>query len=91
VHTWRKELEESFEKRPAIEAEDAKKNQFNIAGENLQRWNSWTKIALDQQNILHWLFVKTATRTKVSRGVFAMDNKISETGESHGGSGKLSV
>jgi hypothetical protein len=66
VH-WRKELEESFEKRPAVEAEAyfKKKNQFNIAGENLQSgWSVWTKIALDQQNILHWLFVATAKDLK---------------------------
>jgi hypothetical protein len=89
VH-WRKELEESFENRPAKEAEEYfKKNQFNIAGLNL----SEDEIHEQKQHLINkiycigYLLHRYKDESK-PWCVFAMDNKISETGESHGGSGK---
>lgn len=89
VH-WRKELEESFEGRPEIEAEKYfKQNQFNIAGERL----SEDEIHEQKLHLINkiysigYMLHKYKDESK-AWCVFAMDNKISETGESHGGSGK---
>lgn len=89
VH-WRKDLEDSFEGKPEKEAlEYFKENQFNIAGKNLsedevfeQKLHLINKI-YSIGYILHKY--KDESRTWC---VFAMDNKISDNGESHGGSGK---
>jgi hypothetical protein len=89
VH-WRKELEESFENRPAKEAEEYfKNNHFNIAGDNL----SEDEVHEQKQHLINkiycigYLLHRYKDESK-PWCVFAMDNKISETGESHGGSGK---
>ena len=89
VH-WRKELEEEFESRPAKEADEYfKTHQFNIAGPNL----SEDEIHEQKQHLINkiycigYLLHRYKDESK-PWCVFAMDNKISETGESHGGSGK---
>jgi hypothetical protein len=89
VH-WRKEIEESFEGKPSKEAEEYfKENQFNIAGELLTP----DEILEQKQHLINkiysigYLLHKYKDESK-AWCVFAMDNKISENGESHGGSGK---
>lgn len=89
VH-WRKELEESFEGKPAKEAEAYFiKNQFNIAGPNLSEDEKYEQ-KLHIINKIYCIGYLLHTFKDESKPwcVFAMDNKISETGESHGGSGK---
>jgi len=89
VH-WRKELEESFEGKPAKDAEAYfEKNRFNIAGKNL----SEDEIYEQKLHIINKIYcigylLHTFKDESKPWCVFAMDNKISETGESHGGSGK---
>ncbi|WP_372744310.1 primase-helicase family protein [Lutibacter sp.] len=89
VH-WRKELEESFEGRPEKEADEYfKKNQFNIAGSRL----SEDEILEQKQHLINkiysigYMLHKYKDESK-AWCVFAMDNKLSDVGESHGGSGK---
>lgn len=89
VH-WRKELEESFENRPAKEAEVYfEKNRFNIAGANLSEDEIYEQ-KLHIINKIYCIGYLLHNYKDESKPwcVFAMDNKISETGESHGGSGK---
>jgi hypothetical protein len=89
VH-WRKELEESFENRPEIEAETYfKKNQFNIAGTRLTEDEVYEQ-KMHLINKIYSIGYLLHTYKDDSRPwcLFVMDNKISETGESHGGSGK---
>ena len=89
VH-WRKELEDSFDGRPEKEADEYfKKNRFNIAGPNLSEDE---KLEQKQHLInkiysIGYMLHKYKDESK-AWCVFAMDNKISEAGESHGGSGK---
>ena len=89
VH-WKKELEEAFDGRPEKEADEYfKNNQFNIAGNNL----SEDEIFEQKQHLINkiysigYMLHKHKDESK-AWCVFAMDNKISESGESHGGSGK---
>jgi hypothetical protein len=89
VH-WRKELEESFENRPQKEADEYfKANQFNIAGPNLSEDEIYEQ-KLHIINKIYCIGYLLHNYKDESKPwcVFAMDNKISETGESHGGSGK---
>jgi hypothetical protein len=89
VH-WRKELEEAFENRPEKEAEAYfKANQFNIAGPNLSEDEIYEQ-KLHIINKIYCIGYLLHSYKDESKPwcVFAMDNKISETGESHGGSGK---
>lgn len=89
VH-WKKELEDAFEKRPEIEAEEYhKKNLFNIAGEKLSADEIYEQKVhlINKIYTIGYLLHKYKDDSK-PWCVFAMDNKISETGESHGGSGK---
>ena len=89
VH-WRKELEESFENKKQIEAEEYfEKNKFNIAGANLSEDEIYEQ-KLHIINKIYCIGYLLHNYKDESKPwcVFAMDNKISETGESHGGSGK---
>jgi hypothetical protein len=89
VH-WRKELEEAFENRPQKEADEYfKANQFNIAGPNLSEDEIYEQ-KLHIINKIYCIGYLLHNYKDESKPwcVFAMDNKISETGESHGGSGK---
>lgn len=89
VH-WRKELEESFEKRPAAEADAYfKEHHFDIAGPNLSEDEIYEQKLhlINKIYCIGYLLHRFKDESK-PWCVFAMDNKISETGESHGGSGK---
>ena len=89
VH-WRKELEESFENKKQTEADEYfEKNKFNIAGANLSEDEIYEQ-KLHIINKIYCIGYLLHNYKDESKPwcVFAMDNKISETGESHGGSGK---
>ena len=87
---WRKDLEYSF-KGKAEEEQEAyfKKNQFNIAGSNLDV----DEILEQKQHLINKIFAlgylchKFKAKSK-AWFVFGIDNKLSDIGESHGGSGK---
>lgn len=87
---WRKELEDSF--KPSQEAEAQtyyKENKFNIAGSNLEI----DEILEQKQHLINkiyaigYLLHKYKVKSK-AWFVFGIDNKLSDIGESHGGSGK---
>lgn len=87
---WRNELEEKIKAKSADEQEAYRlANKFNIAGPLL----SPEEILEQKQHLINKIYAigylihryKDASRPWC---VFAMDNKISEDGESHGGSGK---
>lgn len=87
---WRKELEESFEGKPAKEIQEYQaKHKFDIAGPNLAP----EEIAEQKQHLINKIYAlgyllhryKDPSRPWA---VFAMDHRISDDGESHGGSGK---
>ncbi|MCG8734624.1 hypothetical protein [Tenacibaculum finnmarkense] len=89
VH-WRKELEGSFKPSQNNEAEAYfKQNKFNIAGANL----SLDEILEQKQHLCNkiyaigYLLHKYKVKSK-AWFVFGIDNKLSDIGESHGGSGK---
>ena len=89
VH-WHKELEECFENRPEKEAEEYfTENQFNIAGKNLNQdeIHEQKLHLINKIYSIGYMLHKYKDESK-AWCVFAMDNKISESGESHGGSGK---
>ena len=91
VH-WKEELEDYFEGKPKEEFEAEKyfkENKFNIAGPNL----SADKIHEQKQHLINKIFsigyaLHQYKNYNKPWAVFAMDNKISDLGESHGGSGK---
>ena len=89
VH-WRKELEESFEDRPEKEAEQYfLENQFSIQGERLSEDEVYEqKVHLINKIYSIGYLLHTYKDDSRPWCLFVMDNKISETGESHGGSGK---
>ncbi|MFY0628660.1 MAG: hypothetical protein JXR07_20370 [Reichenbachiella sp.] len=87
---WRKELEESFEGKPAAEISKYRdKHKFDIAGPNLAP----EEIAEQKQHLINKIYslgyllhrYKDPSRPWA---IFAMDHRISDDGESHGGSGK---
>ena len=87
---WRKELEDYFEDKTEIEAETYfKENQFNISGTNLNE-DEILEQKLHLINKIYSIGYILHRYKDESRAwcVFAMDNKISDNGESHGGSGK---
>lgn len=89
VH-WKEELEEKFEGKPQKEADEYfKENKFNIAGPNLDK----DKIYEQKLHLINKFFSIGYLLHKYKNygkpwAVFAMDNKVSDLGESHGGSGK---
>jgi hypothetical protein len=89
VH-WKKDLEESFEGKPQKEADEYfLKNKFNLAGDNL----SADEIYEQKLHMINKIFSIGYLLHKYKNygkpwAVFAMDNKVSDLGESHGGSGK---
>lgn len=89
VH-WRKELEEYFEKSTQKEADAYfAANHFNIAGPNLSEDEIYEqKLHLINKIYCIGYLLHSFKDESKPWCVFAMDNKISETGESHGGSGK---
>lgn len=89
VH-WRAELEDQFEGRPVKEAEAYfKEHQFSIDGPGLNAEQIYEQ-KLHLINKLYSLGYMSHAHKDDSKAwcVFAMDNKMSEVGESHGGSGK---
>ncbi|PQB08005.1 hypothetical protein BST83_13220 [Polaribacter filamentus] len=87
---WQKELEGSFKPSQVSEAATYfKENQFNIAGPNLEE----DEILEQKQHLINKLFAigyllhKYKVKSK-AWFVFGIDNKLSDIGESHGGSGK---
>ena len=87
---WRKELEDSFEDKPELEAEAYfKKHQFNIAGPNLTE-DEKLEQKLHLINKIYSIGYALHKYKNESKAwcVFAMDNKLSDLGEAHGGSGK---
>lgn len=89
VH-WRKELEESFEGKAEKDTEAYyQKNKFNIAGERLSKDEIYEQKLhlINKIYAIGYLLHKYKDDAK-PWCLFVMDNKISETGESHGGSGK---
>lgn len=87
---WRKELEESLKDKTETEQEEYKeKNRFNIAGPNLTQEEIRDQ-KLHLVNKIYCLGYLLHRYKDPSRSwcVFAMDNKISDDGLSHGGSGK---
>lgn len=87
---WRKELEESF--KPSQSEEAAvyfKENQFNIAGPRLtddERLEQKQHL-INKIYAIGYLLHKYKVKSK-AWFVFGIDNKLSDIGESHGGSGK---
>lgn len=89
VH-WRKELEEYFEGKPEKEADEYfHKNHFNIAGENLTDDEIYEQKMhlINRIYTIGYILHKHKDESK-AWCVFAMDNKMSDFGEAHGGSGK---
>lgn len=87
---WRKDLEYSFKPSQKNEAEAYfKEHQFNIAGPNLEA----DEILEQKQHLINkiyaigYLLHKYKVKSK-AWFVFGIDNKLSDIGESHGGSGK---
>lgn len=87
---WRKELETSFKgKHENLQDAYFKKHQFDIAGQNLDE----DEILEQKQHLINkiyaigYLLHKYKNKSK-AWFVFGMDNKLSDIGESHGGSGK---
>jgi hypothetical protein len=87
---WQKDLEDSF--KPSQKEEAAtyfKENQFNIAGPNLEA----DEVLEQKQHLINKVFAigyllhKYKVKSK-AWFVFGIDNKLSDIGESHGGSGK---
>jgi hypothetical protein len=89
VH-WRKELEDSFDNKAEKEMDFYfKENQFNIAGPNLSddEKHEQKLHLINKMYTIGYILHKYKDESK-AWCVFAMDNKISDSGESHGGSGK---
>lgn len=87
---WRKELEESIdnykeEKRQAY----LKKHKFNIAGPNLEADEQYEqKLHLINKIYAIGYMLHTFKSPQKPWAVYAMDNKLADINESHGGSGK---
>ncbi|MEQ8548713.1 MAG: hypothetical protein RIC03_12425 [Cyclobacteriaceae bacterium] len=87
---WRKELEESLEGKTADERKKyLEKHKFDIAGPNL----SFDEIKEQKQHLINKIYSLGYLLHRYrdpSRpwAVFAMDHRVSDDGESHGGSGK---
>jgi hypothetical protein len=89
VH-WKEELEDQFDGRPEKESDEYfKKNKFNIAGPGLEADKQQEqKLHLINKIYSIGYMLHTYKNYNKAWAVYAMDNKISDLGESHGGSGK---
>lgn len=89
---WKYELEDYFEQnnRPQKEADEYfKANKFNIAGPNLNEDQKLEqKLHLINKIYTIGYMLHQYKNYNKPWAVFAMDNKIADLGESHGGSGK---
>lgn len=87
---WQKDLEDSFDNRPEKEAiAYAKKHKFDIAAPNLNA----DEILEQKLHLINKIYALGYLLHKYKNAskawfVFAIDNKLSDLGESHGGSGK---
>ncbi len=88
---WRKDLEEAFDNNidRLVAKEYAIKNKFEIAGSNLSEDEKYEQKLhlINKIYAIGYLLHKHKAPNK-AWAVYAMDNKISEGSESHGGSGK---
>lgn len=90
VH-WRKDLEESFDNK--VTSKEAKayaeKHKFDIAGPNLSdvEIREQKLHLINKMYCLGYIFYGLKNPSK-AWAPYAMDNKITEDGQSHGGSGK---
>jgi len=89
VH-WRYELEEFFEGKAPLEAvEYGIAHKFDIAGPNLDASQKLEhKLHLINKMFSIGYMLHSYKNYNKPWAVFAMDNKVSDLGESHGGSGK---
>lgn len=87
---WRKELEDSLENLKPTEADAYRlKNKFNIAGPNLTPEEILEqKIHLINKIYALGYVLHTYKSPQKPWAVYAMDNKLADINESHGGSGK---
>lgn len=89
VH-WKKDLEESFGNHQQLKAEEyAKEHKFNIAGPNLNE----NEILEQKLHLINKIFTLGYMLHKYKNPArpwapYAMDHKIADISESHGGSGK---
>lgn len=89
VH-WKKDLEDSFDGKPQKEADEYfLANKFNLAGSNLSADEVYEqKLHMINKIFAHGYLLHNYKNYGKPWAVFAMDNKVSDLGESHGGSGK---
>ncbi len=87
---WRKELETSLEGIKQPDAEQYKKdNKFNIAGPNLEpEERQEQKLHLINKIYAFGYMMHTYKSPDKPFALYAMDNKVADINESHGGSGK---
>lgn len=87
---WRKELEELLDdKKPAEQEAYKKENKFNIAGPNLSPEEGYEqKLHLINKIFALGYMLHTYKSPQKPWAVYAMDNKVADINESHGGSGK---
>jgi hypothetical protein len=89
VH-WRKDLEDSFEGKVPKEAQEYFENhKFDLAGPNLEP----SEVLEQKLHLINKIYsigylLHNYKNYAKPWAVFAMDNKVSDLGESHGGSGK---
>jgi len=89
VH-WRKDLEDSFAGKPEADMlKYAEEHKFDIAGPNLSEEEIYEQKLhlINKIYSIGYLLHQFKNESK-AWCIFAMDNKISEEGESHGGTGK---
>lgn len=87
---WKKELEENFKgKKEELALAYHRENKFNIAGDGLSDDEIYEQKLhlINKIYSIGYLLHKHKSESK-AWCIFAMDNKISEDGGSHGGSGK---
>lgn len=87
---WRKELETNIDDlKPADREKYKQENKFNIAGPNLSKEEQYEQ----KQHLINKIFalgymIHTFKSPQKPWAVYAMDNKLADVNESHGGSGK---
>ena len=87
---WRKELEENLSNKPENEVKKyLQDNKFNIAGPNLKpEERQEQKLHLINKIYALGYMLHTYKSPQKPWALYAMDNKLADVSESHGGSGK---
>lgn len=87
---WKKELEDNLEDKIEIEANEYRRvNKFNIAGPSLSKEEQYEqKLHLINKIFAIGYMLHTFKSPQKPWAVYAMDNKLADINESHGGSGK---